>query len=77
MSDGWQDISTAPKDGTPVRLLIVSECEWREGDPACLVTGGWHRVHSRDRVLGWLPSTVERIVDGVRIDPPKTDDILF
>lgn len=28
---GWQDISTAPRDGTPVDLL-VKDAEWDKGD---------------------------------------------
>ena len=52
---GWRPIADAPKDGTRIRILSEGEVEWREPCPAVLVSGGWHRVSEKDKVLGWQP----------------------
>ena len=56
--DGWLPIEEAPKDGTPVELLTISVCEWRESEPVLGEGSGWRRTDFQDRVLGFraLPS---------------------
>jgi hypothetical protein len=50
----WQPIKTAPKDGTPIRVLLESTVAYEEHIPAALM-GGWKRQDSHDKIVGWMP----------------------
>lgn len=50
----WQDIRTAPLDGTPVRLLMEIEAAHEEHDPGALM-GGWRRIDDGGKAIGWRP----------------------
>lgn len=51
----WLDVSTLPQiSGLRVLALVETEIELEENIPALLM-GGWRRVGSHDRIVGWRP----------------------
>ena len=52
----WLDVSTLPQiPGSRVIALVETEIALDEYIPALLI-GGWRRVGSHDRIVGWRPS---------------------
>lgn len=54
--DGWRPIESAPRNGTRVQGLVECELEWREAEPAGLISGGWNFASDKHRVVGWRPA---------------------